>query len=124
MWAVILVAWLATMPQLMPQQQSEFFNWAITTILPAVTLLFEGGFPAAQLGACLALVLGMLAECCNIIYNMSIIIPSPSSHPPLLFPPPQRGALPTGSRRSKCWRRGRGRHTLSMRRNNSAKPSA
>jgi hypothetical protein len=47
-WAVILVAWLATMPQLMPQQQSEFFNWAITTILPAVTLLFEGGGPAAQ----------------------------------------------------------------------------
>ena len=41
-WAVILVAWLSTMPQLMPQQQSEFFNWAITTILPAVTLLFEG----------------------------------------------------------------------------------
>ena len=34
-WAVILVAWLATLPQLMPQQQSEFFNWAITTILPA-----------------------------------------------------------------------------------------
>jgi len=55
-WAVILVAWLATLPQLTPQQQSRFFISAITTILPAVTLLLEGGFPAAQLGACLALV--------------------------------------------------------------------
>ena len=49
----------------------------------------------------------------------------PSLHPSLLSPPPQRGAFPMGSGRSKCWGtwRGRGRHTLNMRQNNSAKPS-
>jgi len=41
------------MPQLMPQQQSGFFNWAITTILPAVTLLFEGGDQQPSLGLAL-----------------------------------------------------------------------
>jgi len=52
--AVILVAWLAMMPQLMPQHKSseDFFDWATSTLLPAVTLVKEGGNPRA----CLALV--------------------------------------------------------------------
>ena len=55
-YAVILVAWLAMMPQLMPKQRTDFFDWAMSTLLPAVTLVLEGGNPCAQLGACLALV--------------------------------------------------------------------
>ena len=35
--AVILVAWLAMMPQLMPKQRTDFFDWAMSTLLPAVT---------------------------------------------------------------------------------------
>ena len=55
-YAVILVVWLAVMPQLMPKQRTEFFDWAMSTLLPAVTSVLEGGNPIAQLGACLALV--------------------------------------------------------------------
>ena len=40
--AVILVAWLAMMPQLVPKQRTDFFDWAMSTLLPAVT------FPAAK----------------------------------------------------------------------------
>jgi hypothetical protein len=50
---VKLVAWLVTMPQLTPQQQSPFFNWAITTILPAVTLLLEEGIQQPSSGLAL-----------------------------------------------------------------------
>ena len=53
---MIVVAWLAMMPQLMPKQRTDFFDWAMSTLLPAVTLVSEGGDPCAQLGACLALV--------------------------------------------------------------------
>ena len=42
-YAVILVAWLAMMPQLMPQQKTDFFDWTISTLLPAVILVLEGG---------------------------------------------------------------------------------
>jgi len=41
-YAVILVAWLAMMPQLLPKQKTDFFNWAMSTFLPAVTLVLEG----------------------------------------------------------------------------------
>ena len=41
-YAVILVAWLAMMPQLVPKQRTDFFDWAMSTLLPAVT------FPAAK----------------------------------------------------------------------------
>ena len=34
-YAVILVAWLAMMPQLMPKQRTDFFDWAMSTLLPA-----------------------------------------------------------------------------------------
>jgi hypothetical protein len=55
LYAVILVAWLAMMPQLMPKfERTDFFDWAMSTLLPAVSVL--GGNPCAQLGACLALV--------------------------------------------------------------------
>jgi hypothetical protein len=54
-YAVILVVWLAVMPQLMPKQRTEFFDWAMSTLLPAVTSVLEGGNPIAQLGACLAM---------------------------------------------------------------------
>jgi hypothetical protein len=58
----LLMAWLATMPQFlfMPQQQSTFSEWALTTVVPAVFLLLEAPNPGpAQLGACLALVHGL-----------------------------------------------------------------
>jgi hypothetical protein len=42
-YAVILVAWLAMMPQLMPKQRKDFFDWAMSTLLPAVTLVVVGG---------------------------------------------------------------------------------
>jgi hypothetical protein len=43
------------MPQLMPQHKSfvDFFDWAMSTLLLAVTLFLEGGNPIAQLRACL-----------------------------------------------------------------------
>jgi hypothetical protein len=47
-YAVIhAVAWLAMMPQLMPKQKTDFFDWAMLTLLPAATLVLEGGNPMA-----------------------------------------------------------------------------
>ena len=44
-YAVILVAWLAMMPQLMPKQRTDFLDWGHVTLLPAVTLVLEEGKP-------------------------------------------------------------------------------
>jgi len=41
-----MVSWLAMMPQLMPKQKTDFFDWAMSTLLPTVPLVFEGGNPS------------------------------------------------------------------------------
>jgi len=60
LYAVILVAWLAMMPQLMPKQRTDYFDWAMLTLLPDATLVFclgkWRGVTLAQLRACLTLV--------------------------------------------------------------------
>jgi len=50
-YAVILVAWLTMMPQLMPKQRTDFFDWAMSTLLPALVL--EGNNPCANSGLAL-----------------------------------------------------------------------
>ena len=142
-YAVILVAWLAMMPQLMPKQRTDFFDWAMSTLLPAVTLVLEGVNPCAQLGACLALVHAQGHEgngrkprgfwsVRKVRGTLSVCSTMKRKHHTLhvneflLFPPPQRGARPMDSGKNKCWVTGHalGEHSPTGRLSNSDRPSA